>query len=183
MATAFVVLSVALLVGSAGYVATDPGDEYTEFYVLSENQNGELVAGDYPTDLTMGQPNRLVLGVGNRGGRSMEYTVVAQLQRISGEDDERTVVERETLDRIRITASANETVRREHSFTPGMSGDRLRLVYLLYEGDVPAEPTIETADQRVHLWVDVDDASASLTRPNLSGSDRLAPERKQSKAG
>lgn len=36
-----------------------------------------------------------------------------------------------------------------------MTGENLRLVYLLYEGDPPQDTTTENADEHVHVWVNV----------------------------
>ena len=37
-----------------------------------------------------------------------------------------------------------------------MTGEDVRLVWLLYpDGEVPAEPSTETTEYHVHLWVDV----------------------------
>jgi len=49
-----------------------------------------------------------------------------------------------------------------------MTGENLRVQYLLYRGDPPAEPTQENAYRSLHLWVDVfeDDAAREAAQTN-----------------
>jgi len=54
----------------------------TEFYLLTENESGDLVAAGYPTNMTRGESGSLVVGIGNQGHESVEYTVVVELQRV-----------------------------------------------------------------------------------------------------
>jgi hypothetical protein len=39
--------------------------------------------------------------------------------------------------------------------TPTQPGESTRLRVLVYEGDVPASPSVDTADYELHLWVDI----------------------------
>jgi uncharacterized membrane protein len=48
-----------------------------------------------------------------------------------------------------------ETWTEEYGITPTMEGERLRLVFLLYEGEPPANPTLENAYRSSRLWVNV----------------------------
>ncbi|TKX52643.1 DUF1616 domain-containing protein, partial [Halorubrum sp. SP3] len=61
------VLSVLLAVGSVGYAVAVPpqGEQFTEFYLLSESDDGELVADGYPDELAVGEQSQLVVGIGN----------------------------------------------------------------------------------------------------------------------
>jgi uncharacterized membrane protein len=36
-----------------------------------------------------------------------------------------------------------------------MTGERLRLVYLLYKGSAPPTPTVDNSYREVHLWINV----------------------------
>jgi len=65
------------------------------------------------------------------------------------------VLEEERLDQFSVTLSHNESWRGMRALTPTMVGDRLRLVFLLYRGDAPAEPTIDNAYRHTHLLVNV----------------------------
>ncbi|ELZ65948.1 hypothetical protein C457_15357 [Haloferax prahovense DSM 18310] len=156
------VLCLAVAVGVGGYMVAAPGsgESFSEVYVLTENQSGQLAAEDYPTEFTAGEPTPLTVVVGNHEGTQTDYVVVSQLQRVRVANNTTTVLERESLTRYRPSVDADSTWRTEHAVTPTMTGDRLRLTYLLYEGTAPAEPTAENAAQAVHLWVNVTDSNS-----------------------
>ena len=40
-----------------------------------------------------------------------------------------------------------------------MTGERLRLAFLLYDGPVPAAPGVESAYRETHLWVNVSESA------------------------
>lgn len=149
--------SLLFAVGSVGYVVMIPSDSerFTEFYLLTQGGD-DLVASDYPEQLTEGEEASVVVGIENNEHESVDYTVVTQLQRVEVVDNETNVLERRELDRLHLTLSHDETWRHEHGVEPSTTGERLRLQYLLYRGDAPAEPTRENAYRRVHLWVTVD---------------------------
>lgn len=152
------VLALVLAVSSAAYaVATpDQGESHSEFYLLTENEDGELVAAGYPENLTTGEPTSLVVGVRNQEQRPQRYTVVVEVQQTTSSDGEIRVSEEETLGRFRTgRLSDTDTWQRTHQLTPTLTGDRLRLTYLLYRGDPPADPTVENAYRELHLWVNV----------------------------
>lgn len=154
---AVIVLSMLVAVGSGTYAMIGPQAEqtYTEFAVLGENEDGELVAGGYPTTLEPGENGTLVVGIGNHERETVEYSVVARLQRMAVDNGTRHVVESQRLDRFRVEVPANETVRRRHTVSPRLTGERLRLQYLLYRGALPENPTAESAYRSVHVWVNV----------------------------
>lgn len=155
-----VVLSV-LTAGAA--VATDLGRDksaYTEAYLLSETENGDPVAEDYPTTMTFGEPSELVLGLENHEDKPVDYAVVVKLQQVSDDADGLTVEEETRLATFRESLVAGERVHRQHEITPPRSGESQRLVYLIYDSTLPADPSIDTADQEVHLWVNVLEDSA-----------------------
>ncbi|MFD1514128.1 DUF1616 domain-containing protein [Halomarina rubra] len=169
------VLSLLLAVSSIGYAVMVPtkGEQFSELYLLTENESGALVADEYPSNLTRGQPTSLYTGIGNHEGKEVNYTLVVELQKVDVQYFEngtrvtnRTnstnvtnvsveVLEQEELQRFTPTVAANDTWQERHTVAPTISGDRLRLVYLLYTGDPPAEPTTENAYREVHLWVNV----------------------------
>lgn len=144
-----------LATGSAGWVVatSGDGDTFTELSLLTENESGEIVADGYPTTMASGKATPLVVEIGNHERRAMTYTVVVELQRVA--NDTTTVRTERELRRFTSSVDANETRRKQLSLSPSLTGSRLRLVFLLYDGPTPAEPSIETADQEVHLWVDV----------------------------
>jgi uncharacterized membrane protein len=160
-----VALAVAMLlaISSVVYaVAGSPqGEQFTEFYVLTEDNNGELVADDYPQELVAGQPQPLHVGIENNEYEEIDYTVVVQLQVVDGEGNESTVVNRAELDRWSSTLSHNqsETEQREfvvdNSTAADFEGEDRRLAFLLYDGEPPAQPTRENSYRNLHLWVNV----------------------------
>lgn len=72
------------------------------------------------------------------------------------EGNETSVTEREELDRVSTTPEHGETWQEEYPVTPTMTGEGLRLTFLLYDGEVPVEPTRENAYRELHLWIDVE---------------------------
>ncbi|RLM95912.1 DUF1616 domain-containing protein [Haloarcula sp. Atlit-7R] len=151
------VLSILLAAASVGYAITVPkdGERFSEFYLLTEDEDGELVADGYPTEFRQGEGRSLIVGIGNQEHERTEYTVVAELQRVERVGNETQVRERSELRRFQPTLGHNETWQRQHEVTPGMTGDRLRLQYLLYRGSPPATVDQSTAYREVHLWVNV----------------------------
>ncbi|AFK19920.2 DUF1616 domain-containing protein [Haloferax mediterranei ATCC 33500] len=154
-----VVLVVSLLLAttSVGYVVAVPndgGESFSELYLLTEDGD-ELVADNYPETLVQGEPTSLVLGIGNQEHRPVNYTTVVLLQRVEVENNSTTVLEEERLKTFSPQLEHNETWHQEHQIQPTMTGERLRLTYLLYKEAPPESPTIENAYQEVHLWVTV----------------------------
>jgi len=163
------IASILLAVGSVGYATAVPqqGESFTEFYLLTENEDGELVADDYPTEFTQGESESLVVGIGNQEHQPESYTVVVALQEVRIENESTgtatenggnvtvTVVDEQELRRFRTQVAHNETWHLQHNVTPTMTGERLRLTYLLYIGEAPAEPTADNAYRELHLWVNV----------------------------
>ena len=151
------VVSLLLAVSSVGYAVLVPksGESFSEFYLLTENESGALVADDYPENFTVGGSQPLVVGIGNHEHEQVDYSVVAQLQRVSIQNNSTTVRERRELDRFRRTIPANGSANWTHDVTPTLTGERLRLTYLLYRGSPPGNQTVENAYRETHLWVNV----------------------------
>lgn len=74
--------SVLLAVGSVGYAIAVPpdGERYTEFYLVTGGEDGDVVAADYPEELVVGAEREVVVGITNHERRAVNYTVVVQLQ-------------------------------------------------------------------------------------------------------
>ncbi|WP_348608948.1 DUF1616 domain-containing protein [Halobaculum rarum] len=150
-------ISVVIAVSSVGYAVAVPkqGESFTEFYLLTEGDDGELVADDYPTEFTQGEPQSLVVGVSNHEHRPVNYTVVAAIQRVEVSNNSTTVVDSSQLRQWRVELADNETWQLRHTVAPEMTGSRLRLTYFLYTGDPPATLRTDTAYRELHLWVNV----------------------------
>jgi uncharacterized membrane protein len=151
------VASLLLATASVGFAVFVPsqGESFSELYLLTETENGDLVADDYPTDLTLGERAELTVGVTNQEHEQQTYVVVAQLQRVTTTGNQTRVTSSEELRRFQTTLGHNETWRRQHSITPTMVGERLRLQYLLYRAPPPTTGEQTTAYRDVHLWVNV----------------------------
>lgn len=152
VAFGFVVL---LVISSAAYAMVPVQEEgYTELYLLHE-EDGDPVSEEYPTELTAGQQQPLIVGIGNQEGTATTYTVVVQLQEVETEGSQLTVQSATELDRFELSLEDGETVETEHVVSPDQSGQNLRLTYLLYVGDPPESPSEENAYRSTYVWVDV----------------------------
>lgn len=161
---------VVLAVGGTVYATAVPGngERFTEFYLLAEDADGDLVAAGYPTQFTAGEPRSQYVGLTNREGETVSYTVLVQLQRVTVTNDSVRVREREPLRQFTPEVADGEGWRRNHTVTPTLTGDRLRLTYLLYRGAPPAEPTVGNAYEHAYTWVNVSAANASAANASAS---------------
>ena len=152
----FVAVGLVVAAASAGYVvAFGSAEGDTELYLLPQNESGELEAGSYPGVLEQGRTEPLTLGVDNHEGESVPYTVVVKLQRMQTAGDSATVVEERELRRFVPTVEDGGTWTTTYGVTPTMTGDDVRLAVLLYRGEAPQNPTLESAYRATHLWVEV----------------------------
>lgn len=150
--------AVILSVATIGYavVSPAPSEAYTDVSLLTRDDTGELVAEEYPQTLEQGVSEPLVVELTNHEGEQTSYSVVVELQRVrEGTDGSASEVESQQLATFTPTVAAGETWQTTHDVTPTMTGEDLRLVYLVYEGDPPDEPTTRNAYRHVHIWVDV----------------------------
>ena len=153
-----VVLVASVLVAATGFAYAvfvppdDPG--YEDFLLLTESADGEYVSSGYPTEFTRGQPQELVVGIANHREEPTDYTVVVEVQRVRGQGSDFQVVERSELTRFGATVEPGETWYGTHEVAPDMAGEDLRLVYYLYRGEAPQDPTMASADEHLHLWID-----------------------------
>lgn len=125
---------------------------FTQTALLTENENGRLVAGDYPTEFTLGESKPVVFNTTNREHRRMNYSLIVELQRVASNG---TVSSEETLRRASISVPPNATRSIVYEVRPTMSGSNLRLVFLLYAGSVPPHPTMQNSYRSVHIWISV----------------------------
>lgn len=157
------VLSVLVAAGSVAYAVTVPqsGERFTELYLLTESEDGDLIADDYPQNFTVGESKPVVVGVTNQEHRPENYSVVVELQSVTRvqTDNNSTrlrVTDETELRRFRTgRLGHNETWQQTYNIAPTTTGDRLRLTFLLYRGDPPENPTVENAYREVHLFVNV----------------------------
>lgn len=154
-----VVVAAAVVVAVGGILTVaatqGTGERFTEFGVLAETEEGALVTGAHARTASAGSPVSVVLEIENREGQRQTYTVVTQLQRLADSDTETRVRERESFDRVTRTVGDGRTARIDHRVTPSLTGDRLRLTFMLYRGTPPDRPTATNAYRRTHVWLDV----------------------------
>ncbi|OIB55753.1 DUF1616 domain-containing protein [Natrialba sp. SSL1] len=157
------VASVVLAVGTVSFAILVPpeGEQFSAVYILTEDDDDELVADNYPTEFTQGESEEIVLGVDNDEHRTVEYTVILVEQNITQVGNETVVEEQRELERFEPQLAHNETWHHQHDIEPTMTGEDIRLVWLLYPDAVPDEISTETTDNYVHLWVDVEEQVAS----------------------
>ncbi len=165
-------IAVVVSVGGVAYATAVPGDRerFTEFYLLAEDADGDLVTTGYPTEFAAGEPRSQHVGLTNREGETVSYSVLVQIQRVTVTNDSVRVREREELRRFTPEVADGEGWRRNHTVAPTMTGDRLRLTYLLYRGAPPAEPTVENAYEHAYTWVNVSAANASTANASASAA-------------
>ncbi|WP_277541527.1 DUF1616 domain-containing protein [Haloarcula laminariae] len=142
---------VAAAAGAVGVVATESTEQgtVTEFYILGENESGELVAGNYPSTVTAGQPVTVGVGVGTTNGSGFDGRVVATIERVNVSGETARVTDSQRLDAFDVEVSGGERTVRRHTVRPSLLGERLRLTYRLYRtgADAPL--------RRVQLWLSV----------------------------
>lgn len=176
-----VALVVVLLLAAANLTAAvaSPAEspEYTTAVLLTETDEGELVADGYPDRLQAGETADLVLRVENSESRAITYDVIVQLQRVSADG---TVTEVSVRDRFEQTVDPGSAWEHDHQVASDMSGERLRLAYLIYKDGSPAEPTVNNSYRNLTLWVgaeggdDEESVSGTLETPSMSP---VSPER------
>jgi len=138
-----------------GLVAPGGGDAYTNVGLFTENESGALVTSGYPTTLATDESGDVVVVVENHEHRRVDYTLVVELQRVSRTDGSVTVRESVELDRARASVAPGERWRSDQTIRPELTGDDLRVAYMVYHGDPPADPGVESANESVYLSIDV----------------------------
>ncbi|WP_276253269.1 DUF1616 domain-containing protein [Halomontanus rarus] len=156
------VASILLAVGVVGFAIMVPpqGEQFSAVYILTEDEENEseYVAANYPTEFTLGDSEEIVVGVDNNEHRTVDYTVVVLEQEVERADNETTVLEQNELDRFETRLAHNESWLHPHDLEPTMTGEDVRIVWLLFPDEVPAEPSTADTEYYVQLWVDVEDA-------------------------
>ena len=154
--------SVVLLLGSVAgaYAYPTQGEEFTELYLVTQSDEGEFVAGEYPREFEVGESRPVYATVTNHEGTTQSYTLVTTIQQVDQSGDGTQVVQEAELSRTTRTLNPGETARIEDGLEPPFGGDRLRVQYLLYVDDPPANPSSETAYRSAHLWISVDGQQA-----------------------
>ncbi len=159
------VLSIILLCAIIGAVATTvyviavpkEGEKFTEFYILG----AEGKAADYPTDITTGRPESIIIGIGNHEYRNVTYWVDILLidQSFDPATNTSTILSMQEVSRFPVTLGHNTTYQEKHSFSVNETGFN-QLKFLLYSDEPPLPGTdaagrINQSYRDLHLWITV----------------------------
>ena len=151
--------SVVLAVGVLAFAVLFPptGEAFSAIYVLTEDEDGELVAAGYPEAIEVGNSSEVVLGVDNHEREDTHYTVVAIEQQVEVEGNQSTVLEQRELDRLEFELGYNDTWMEPYEIEPTIAGEDVRVAWLLFVGEeeIPDQPGLEDTEYSVHIWVDV----------------------------
>lgn len=145
MAVGVVVLIGAFAVVGGSPVTSDTSDPHTEVYLPNIADSGTRT-------LVSGTNNSLRIGLENHEGQSTAYTIVVRLQRI---DSNGSVREQERLDRMQLRLTDGERRRFDRQLRPSLTGDRLRLLTLVFKGEPEGDLRNGQPDLRLRLWVSV----------------------------
>lgn len=156
VSSVLLVLAIGLAVGALllAFLVPASAGGFTELGLYSENEDGELVAGEIPDEVGVNESIPVTISVENHEDTHNNYTIVVQEQHL--EDGE--VVDRTELRRIDASISEGSSGTGERELTPtAAEGETVRISLLLFEDDPPATPTNENADEDTFFWVTVTD--------------------------
>jgi uncharacterized membrane protein len=139
-----------------------PAATYTTAALLTEQPDGELATANYTSAMTGDDPGELVLELTNHERRTVRYTVLVQRQRVDTSTE--TVRNRTRLHRFERTLDDGASWRRPHALRRSPEDGRYRVVYLIYRGDPPADPTTDNAYRHLTLWLNRTDGTARAPR-------------------
>ncbi|WP_117367969.1 DUF1616 domain-containing protein [Natrarchaeobaculum sulfurireducens] len=148
--------AIALAAGALllGFLAPASADGFTELGLYTEDDDGDLVAGEIQNEVEPGDSVPVTIALENNEGERTDYSVIVQEQVL--EDGE--IVERTELEQLDASVADGETATTDQSITPTVDEDEtVRVSVLLYEGEPPEEPTNENADTETYFWVTVTD--------------------------
>jgi uncharacterized membrane protein len=137
--TLLLLASVLVSAATVAYVIINPrpGEGFTEFYLLGPDGT----SSGYPTSLNAGDSGQVTVGVVNQEKRTVDYQLAVLL-------DGNPLPLQTQEENIRI--GNNERWERTVSFAPEVSGNNMKLQFLLYKDADLSEPYRE-----LHLWIDV----------------------------
>ncbi|MDI9633955.1 MAG: DUF1616 domain-containing protein [Methanolinea sp.] len=153
------VAAVVAAVGTTVYVIAVPkeGEKFTEFYILGR----EGKAADYPTELVVGRPESIIVGIGNHEYRNVTYFVEILLleARFDTATNESTIPSMKRMASFAVTVPHNATYEQRHNFTPG-NREANQVKFLLFRDEPPPDSVwgmdrINASYRDLHLWVRV----------------------------
>ncbi len=159
--TVALVCSVVLAGGTFAFAAATPvdGETYTDFHLLTDDEDGDYVSAGYPEELERDEPVELAWGIESYEAETTEYTVVTMIERVSEDDGQLTRIETAEVDRTTTTVAPGEQEIVDQEVASPLVGENLRVSYYLYRGDATGTPSEDTAYRHLHIWVDVNGGS------------------------
>jgi uncharacterized membrane protein len=136
------VLSIVLVLvilgalGTMGYVIAKPkaGESFTEFYLLGTNGK----AGDYPSQLKVGEEAKVIVGIANHEREAVTYQVEVRIGGVKNNEAGP------------IVLKPGEKWEREVSFMPTVAGTNQPVEFLLYKNR-----ELDSSLKPLRLWVEV----------------------------
>lgn len=137
--TVILVLSILLSITTLVYVIITPkeGEHFTEFYILGP----EGMADNYPTNYTLGEGGKVIIGIVNHEYRTVNYTMEVRLENRSLSLPN---------DIQEVSLGHNETWEKPLTLTPDEEGRDMKLEFLLFN-----ETDKNTPYRDLHLWINV----------------------------
>jgi uncharacterized membrane protein len=117
--TIFLIIAIVATLGFIIYMVATPqkGEKFTEFYILGT----EGKAQNYPTQVILGEPVDILIGVVNHEYKSTSYRVKIKVSDIEATE-------------VNIGTLANREKWEEIiSFTPQFAGERQKIDFYLYK--------------------------------------------------
>jgi uncharacterized membrane protein len=148
------VAGTVALVGAVAITGASPAGDasFSEASLLAGEDTDELLGSNGNVTFVAGESNAVYLRVQNHEGAETTYHIVGTLQRIGPDGG---VLESQRVDAGQQTISAGTSDVFYRQITPSMTGDALRLQYLIYTDSIPADPGVENADLTLRHWLEV----------------------------
>lgn len=154
-----VVLAVAALF--IGVLVPNSASTYTELAIMTENETGSYVMGDYDRAL-FNESRSLYVSISNKEERPVNYTVVVVSHTVN-ESDEVVAGTGNEITRLHQTVQPGDRWYGEVDYTPETRDGNTRLMYLLYKESPPTEPTASSAYRYTYLWVNDSDRNGRIS--------------------
>jgi uncharacterized membrane protein len=130
-----ILLTVSILFSAAAVVYSiatpQPQENYTELYLLGP---GGTMQG-YPTNFTLGQSKPVIVGITNHENQDMNYTLVVQINNTANTT---------TLYTGHLAVANGQTSDKTISLDPNLTGQNIRVNFLLYRDGITSTPYRET---------------------------------------
>jgi len=137
------IASVLLVITTLAYAVVLPkqGATFTEFYITGANGK----ADNYPTSVVMGNSAQVIVGAVNHEQQEENYNLIVSLNNSTNKSVPSKILYTEAF-----SLADNQTWQKRVEVKPNMTGDDMKLMYLLYKDGNMTAPYRE-----LHLWINV----------------------------